>query len=364
MATLTSMNQGNPNNTRVDTYYGGTIPGVTVTARAKKKNVLSSIFRGVNNFLTSGLGGVFTSLGGSLLQNHLQKKAEQRANAEWQRRFNVQSAYNDPSAQARRLRVAGINPLSALGNSVSQATNPSVSQSSAPGVDLSGGVLTASQAGLVQQQEKTEVQTEALAKLNVIYESAIANNKPEMFETALQQAKQDLDTGELNQEQMQAQTTFIEKQTWLADLHGISEMLGWELTAANIENVYSQIRLNEAQAYQIFELTDVQKQQFLANVDKLIQETEDLRARNRYKEARAELEVAIMREQEKDYRSQRRNRTWNTVFNGLSTTAQCLATAATFTPAGRTKSLVGSVTESYDADGVLSGSVHKKNIYE
>lgn len=363
MATLTSMNQGNPNNTRVDTFYGGMIPGVTVTAPAKKKNVLSSIFEKVNNFLTSGVGGVLTSLGGSLLQNHLQKKAEQRANAEWQRRFNVQSAYNDPSAQARRLRAAGINPLSALGNSVSQATNPSVSQSSAPGVDLSGGVQSATSSGLSVATTNTEKQNERIARADAVFYEAIARNRPEQFYQAYEIQKQELENLIKKGENIDANTAQMEQLTYNASLQAISEQLGWDLTAAEIDGIYSQIGLNEANMYRIYELTPAERDQFMANVHYITEQTKGTAIHNEYLEAEKQLGILLDVENIKNSRNERMNRTWSNI-NG---TAKTLISLLDYTPAGvgkSARSLVSRRTERYNADGVHQGTTIETRNYE
>lgn len=67
-----------------------------------------------------------TQFGGMMLQNHYQKKAETRANEEWQRRFDVENLYNLPSAQAKRLNDAGINPLAQM---IGTSPTPSASGS-------------------------------------------------------------------------------------------------------------------------------------------------------------------------------------------------------------------------------------------
>lgn len=60
--------------------------------------------------------------------------AEQRANAEYDRRMADERAYNDPSAQAQRMRDAGINPLANLGTTTSanMSSMTAPSQSSVP----------------------------------------------------------------------------------------------------------------------------------------------------------------------------------------------------------------------------------------
>lgn len=89
------------------------------------------------NILGGVLGGLIdgaVGIGEMYLQNELDKEAEKRqvqmnidaenrANAEYDRRMADERAYNDPSAQAERMRSAGINPMAQLGSgSVSSST--------------------------------------------------------------------------------------------------------------------------------------------------------------------------------------------------------------------------------------------------
>ena len=50
-------------------------------------------------------------------QDQYNIKAEDRANKEWERRFNMENEYNTPAMQSQRLKEAGINPLGALSGS-------------------------------------------------------------------------------------------------------------------------------------------------------------------------------------------------------------------------------------------------------
>lgn len=91
--------------------------------------------------LVGGIGGFFksdyekqTQVDAENRQEQNQIESEQRANAEYDRRMADERAYNDPSAQAQRMRDAGINPMANLGQGVtSSSTKMSApTQSSAP----------------------------------------------------------------------------------------------------------------------------------------------------------------------------------------------------------------------------------------
>lgn len=91
---------------------------------------MAGILEGIIGGLVDGAVGI----GEMYLQNELDKQAEQRqvemnidaenrANAEYDRRMADERAYNDPTAQAERMRSAGINPMAQLGSgSVSSST--------------------------------------------------------------------------------------------------------------------------------------------------------------------------------------------------------------------------------------------------
>ncbi len=63
-----------------------------------------------------------SNLGGSLIQNAGNKKAQRRANRYNVGFWNMQNDYNHPSAQMARLREAGLNPNLIYGNSASGAS--------------------------------------------------------------------------------------------------------------------------------------------------------------------------------------------------------------------------------------------------
>lgn len=89
----------------------------------------------MSDWISAGLGLLDTGLefGQMALQNKYTKdaelrqeqrqiEAEKRANAEYDRRMADERAYNDPTAQAERLRAAGINPMANLGQGVSSSS--------------------------------------------------------------------------------------------------------------------------------------------------------------------------------------------------------------------------------------------------
>lgn len=69
-----------------------------------------------------GMNSLSNFIGGQNAKNE-QLEAEQRENAEYDRRVADERAYNDPSAQAQRLSDAGINPLSVMAGSSTASGN-------------------------------------------------------------------------------------------------------------------------------------------------------------------------------------------------------------------------------------------------
>lgn len=69
---------------------------------------------GMSGAAGSLLGGIFGAIGAKKQyqrQKSLMKLQSQLEMDNWQQQFDVQNAYNDPSAQLERLEAAGINPL-------------------------------------------------------------------------------------------------------------------------------------------------------------------------------------------------------------------------------------------------------------
>lgn len=63
-------------------------------------------------------------------QEQNQIESEQRANAEYDRRMADERAYNDPAAQAERMRGAGLNPMASVGGISSSTTDAAAPQQS------------------------------------------------------------------------------------------------------------------------------------------------------------------------------------------------------------------------------------------
>lgn len=194
--------------------------------------------------LLSALIGGASALGGSVLsyagQNHAnaQALANVREQNAWQERmWHLANKYNDPSAQVERMKQAGINPAMALGS-----ITPGVAQSmSAPapagagnaGAELGRGISNAGQMALQAYQQ---------SRLN---ESSIA------LQTA-QADKLSADADRIRtllpdeQKNIQEQTSNLKKQGY---------MYG------------TQAWLFRSQAIQNEELTEVKKNQILADIE-------------------------------------------------------------------------------------------------
>lgn len=112
-----------------------------------------------NNKSGRTIGGAILDLGvnaaSQAIQNEYNKAAEERSNAEWQRRFDLENEYNTPAAQAARLREAGVNPLSQL-SGASPTPSASGSTNSPSTVD---GMPPAQFAALAQQQQRVDNET-------------------------------------------------------------------------------------------------------------------------------------------------------------------------------------------------------------
>ncbi len=67
--------------------------------------------------LAGGIGPGLFSLGSSLLTNKGAQRRQNLANSQNIEFWNMQNAYNDPSAQMARLKQAGLNPNLIYGQS-------------------------------------------------------------------------------------------------------------------------------------------------------------------------------------------------------------------------------------------------------
>lgn len=105
--------------------------------------------------------------------------AEKRANDEYDRRMADERAYNDPTAQAERMRKAGLNPMASLGTTVQGSTTrmsaPTQSSTATPTGSRSAGsigsAMQAMSAGeqLKQQKLQTSImQSEAEARKDTL----------------------------------------------------------------------------------------------------------------------------------------------------------------------------------------------------
>lgn len=98
-------------------------------------------------------------------QEQNQIEAEQRANAEYDRRMADERAYNDPSAQAERLRAAGINPMANLGQGVtSSSTKMSAPSQSSANMAFPNGAQGSSSRGVSQLTLGDALQAQALSE--------------------------------------------------------------------------------------------------------------------------------------------------------------------------------------------------------
>lgn len=115
-----------------------------------------------------GLLNAGVQFGGMVLENEYQKQAEQRANDEWTRRFDMENEYNTPSAQAERLRKAGFNPYASLTGSAptpsaTGSTNtPQGAKSNVSGLDLNLAELSLQQKRLDNETNVADAQAQVL----------------------------------------------------------------------------------------------------------------------------------------------------------------------------------------------------------
>lgn len=172
-----------------------------------------SILGGIVNTVAPGIGTAVTGLTQGISQGmqsqyeveqqiaseeraeQRQIASEQRANAENDRRFAMtnaeydrriadERAYNDPSAQAARMRAAGINPMAQLGSggvtsSTSKSSAPSQASNSQSSAPMSSGVSAKSLLGLSQgmQLMKSEEEIEKIRLENEETRQDIKNKK-------------------------------------------------------------------------------------------------------------------------------------------------------------------------------------------
>lgn len=112
----------------------------------------------------------------AMVAGKMNKRGERHANKMWEKQgqreleyFNLQNAYNDPSAQMQRLKDAGLNPNLVYGNGATTESAP-ISPKSAqpvnfrsPEIDLGGVVMNALQARQLESNiARTEAETRAI----------------------------------------------------------------------------------------------------------------------------------------------------------------------------------------------------------
>lgn len=171
---LSSMSQPTPNNTPL--VNAEPVKEKQVLSSAGSKVALSA-FETALSYIPI-VGPVLSTLAGAVGDHFInrseQKKAENRANVEYDRRLAEERAYNDPSAVAARLRAAGINPMAAYGNIASgtSASNMSApSLSSVAGTSNIGGAVgnaLSSMSGLIRAQSDV-AKTQSEVELNTEY---------------------------------------------------------------------------------------------------------------------------------------------------------------------------------------------------
>lgn len=84
-------------------------------------NIENMLTNGMSGAAGSLLGGIFGAIGAKKQYQRQKKLMQMQSQMEmdnWQKQFDAQNAYNDPSAQLDRLEAAGINPLTQDGGFV------------------------------------------------------------------------------------------------------------------------------------------------------------------------------------------------------------------------------------------------------
>lgn len=91
-------------------------------------------------------------------QEQNQIEAEQRANAEYDRRMADERAYNDPAAQAERMRGAGLNPMASVGGISSSTTDAAAPQQSTAPMSSPRGSNTGGIGAMLELAGSAEIQ--------------------------------------------------------------------------------------------------------------------------------------------------------------------------------------------------------------
>ena len=141
------------------------------------------LLAGIGSILGGPVGGLIGSLGSSLLTNSGQRKRQQTANRENVEFWNMQNAYNDPSAQMARLKEAGLNPNLIYGQSSGSAAGNAgaIAASKAAPYNIANPVPSAVQSMLAGPQ-KEQLRTQSL---NNLANAAYTNDQKRRIDTLL-----------------------------------------------------------------------------------------------------------------------------------------------------------------------------------
>jgi|SaaInlStandDraft_1057018.scaffolds.fasta_scaffold10803_2 hypothetical protein len=137
----------------------------------------AGIWGTLGSILGGPVGGLIGSLGSSLLTNSGAKKRQQTANRENVEFWNMQNAYNDPSAQMARLKEAGLNPNLIYGQSSGSAAGNAgaIAASKAAPYNIANPVPSAVQSMMAGPQ-KEQMRTQSLNNLaNAAYSKSQKN---------------------------------------------------------------------------------------------------------------------------------------------------------------------------------------------
>lgn len=108
------------------------------------------------------------SAGTAMINNHYQRKAQDRAFAKnkkwWQQKFDQQNKYNSPVQQMARMRQAGLNPAMMYGGGqgANQATNPSDQGYQAPEFQMDNLGAQSVEFANIKQETRVKRQEELL----------------------------------------------------------------------------------------------------------------------------------------------------------------------------------------------------------
>lgn len=369
-------------------YWGGRIPDITVTphnlvdASMKMPQQNNKIdFKDVFSKLFNFVGGFSDLISQGWSYREAQKErewnrqqqieAEERAMARWKEQFGLINEYNNPVAMAQRYRQAGINPLSAMTNSAgatASSATPSYSASNMPTANMPsnfGNLIEAfASNNLKDAQTEHEKVLTAIAEYERVYQAAIADNRPEQYFKAYDILVQEYENMIKQGENIEALTAQYEQATYLAMLQSVSEALGWELTAAQIDNYVSSTLLQNTQAWQIEQLTPEQRMQLHHSVQLIMSQTENQHIKNSWEGTLLRLESEQREESVKNSRNERMNRTWNSV-NMSGNLIMSLINSPISGLAKNAKPLLSNTyTEYFDAKGKVTSSKNVINTYE